>query len=129
MGSIVRSTGYKALHRPVELASVIGNWPKTARRTPQVGEVISQLHQLDCANCVFRNLGNLGRVSLASLVLNRMSEIPLRLENSLRLDLTLRTPCKYFVRTPTDEQQDQSLIQALPACCVVPSSLSPCRTL
>jgi hypothetical protein len=51
------------------------------------------------------------------------------LENSLRLDLTLRTPCKYFVRTPTDDQQGQSLSQALPACCVVPSSLSPYRTL
>jgi hypothetical protein len=26
MGSIVRSTGYKVLHRPVELASLIGIW-------------------------------------------------------------------------------------------------------
>jgi hypothetical protein len=27
MGSIVRSTGYRVLHRPVELAGIIGMWP------------------------------------------------------------------------------------------------------
>jgi hypothetical protein len=28
-GSIVRSTGYKVLHRPVELAGILGMWPTT----------------------------------------------------------------------------------------------------
>jgi hypothetical protein len=27
MGSVVRSNGYRVLHRPVELAGIIGNWP------------------------------------------------------------------------------------------------------
>src|ERR1700692_3395137 len=30
IGSIVRSTGYRVLHRPVELAGLIGNLPKPA---------------------------------------------------------------------------------------------------
>ena len=28
MGIVVRSTGYKVLHRPVEPAGVIGMWPE-----------------------------------------------------------------------------------------------------
>ena len=33
MGSIVRSTGYRVLHRPVELAPFIRTWP------PEAGDV------------------------------------------------------------------------------------------
>ena len=40
MGSIVRSTGYKVLHRPVELAGVIGIWPaNTAQGCCAVGSL------------------------------------------------------------------------------------------
>jgi hypothetical protein len=38
MGSIVRSTGYKVLHRPVEPAGVLGMWPKRHEAKKQVSE-------------------------------------------------------------------------------------------
>jgi hypothetical protein len=39
-GSIVRSTGYKVLHRPVEAAALIGNW-QIALKSKTAAEIVA----------------------------------------------------------------------------------------